>query len=57
MDEIEQKNLEQKLNLAEDCGLNYTDEVDENGEPIFIGSKSAFSKYEKEKDSLLLMES
>ncbi len=56
MDEIEQKIMEEKVNLAEDCGLTYTDKQDENGEPIFVGSKPAFNKYEAEKDNLLLTE-
>ncbi len=50
MDEIEIKEFEEKVSLAEDCGLTYTNEFDENGEPIFIGEKSAFKKYEVEKE-------
>ena len=55
MEEQELKEFEEKLDLADSCGLVYTDETDENGEPIFVGNKQSFARYYKEKKELTIL--
>ena len=48
MKEQEIKKFEEKVSLAEDCGLTYTNSFDEDGKPVFIGKKADFDKFELE---------
>lgn len=43
---IDQQNeLKGKIALGEECGLTFTNELDKDGEPIFIGDNKAWDFY------------